>query len=178
MPLVSCKVVKEEPQIQSGLYRSTIPKNHSCIKASLLCTIWKMDQSVVSSEKSFRLFLLELSYLLKEFVDLKINESTPPSLKRKIFTPSSELASETLRKIQVALKSRLFSKCARTVFLNQGWHEIKVKFMSCREIKVVFKIRQNCSLKVKINLDFWGKIHELPWNQGCFQNAPELFFEG
>ena len=65
---------------------------------------------MVSSEKSFRLFLLELSYLLKEFVDLKINESTP----------SSELASETLRKIQVALKSRLFSKCARTVFLNQG----------------------------------------------------------
>ena len=34
--------------------------------------------------------------------------------------------------------------------------------MSCREIKVVFKIRQNCSLKVKINLDFLGKIHELP----------------
>ena len=99
-----------------------------------------------------------------------------PIVKEKIFTPSSELASETLRKIQVALKSRLFSKCARTVFLNQGWLEIKVKFMSCREIKVVFKIRQNCSLKVKINLDFWGKIHELPWNQGCFKNALELFF--
>ena len=73
---------------------------------------------MVSSEKSFRLFLLELSYLLKEFVDLKIIELTPPSLKRKIFTPSSELASETLRKIQVALKSRLFSKCARTVFFK------------------------------------------------------------
>ena len=53
---------------------------------------------MVSSEKNFRSFLLELSYLLKEFVDLKINESTPPSLKRKIFTPSSELASEKLRK--------------------------------------------------------------------------------
>ena len=31
----------------------------------------KDGQSVVSSEKSFRLFLPELSYLLKEFVDLK-----------------------------------------------------------------------------------------------------------
>ena len=30
-----------------------------------------MDQSKVSSEKTFRLFLLELSCLLKEFVDLK-----------------------------------------------------------------------------------------------------------
>ena len=56
-----------------------------------------------------------------------------------------------LWKIQVALKSRLFWKCVRTVFFL---------------IKVDFKLTWN-----------QGKIHELPWNQSCFQNAPELFFE-
>ena len=44
------------------------------IKVSLYSTIWKMDQSVVSLEKSFRLVHLELSCLLKEFVDLKIKK--------------------------------------------------------------------------------------------------------
>ena len=54
---------------------SSISKNHLWIKVSLYSTIWKMDQSVVSSEKSFRLFHLELSCLLKEFVDLKIKKN-------------------------------------------------------------------------------------------------------
>ena len=52
---------------------------------------------VVSSEKEL---LRELSSILKEFVDLKKktikNESTPLLFKRIIFTPSSELTSETL----------------------------------------------------------------------------------
>ena len=54
---------------------SSISKNHLWIKVSLYSTIWKMDQSVVSSEKSFRLVHLELSCLLKEFIDLKIKKN-------------------------------------------------------------------------------------------------------
>ena len=46
-------------------------ENYLWKKANLFSIVWKMGQSVVSSEKSFRLFLPELSYLLKEFVDLK-----------------------------------------------------------------------------------------------------------
>ena len=73
MPLVSWKVVKEEQQIQSSLGRSTISREHLWMKATLFSTIWKMEESVVSSEKSFRLFLLELSWLLKELFDSKKN---------------------------------------------------------------------------------------------------------
>ena len=36
-----------------------------------MSTIWKIAQRVDSFEKSFGFFLLELSYLLKEFVDLR-----------------------------------------------------------------------------------------------------------
>ena len=55
-----------------------------------------------------------------------------------------------LWKIQVALKSRLFWKCVRTVFFL---------------IKVDFKLTWN-----------QGKIHVFPWNQGCFQNVREPAF--
>ena len=53
------------------IWRSSIFKNHLWIKASLFSAIWKMDPNVASSEQSFSSFLLEVSYLLKEFVDLK-----------------------------------------------------------------------------------------------------------
>ena len=69
--LLSWKVVRGESQIQSGLWRSMISIEHWWIRMSLFSITWKMDQSVVSSEKSFRLFLLELSCLLKEFINLK-----------------------------------------------------------------------------------------------------------
>ena len=69
--LLSWKVVRGEPQIQSGLWRSMILIEHWWIRMSLFSITWKMDQSVVSPEKSFRLFLLELSCLLKEFINLK-----------------------------------------------------------------------------------------------------------
>ena len=92
-----------------------------------------------------------------------------------LFTLFSKLAGETLWKVQIALKSRLFSKWVKTVFFNQGWLQIKVKFMSCLEIKVVFKMCQNCFFKLRLTSN-QGKIHELPWNQGCFQNAPERAF--
>ena len=63
--------------------------------------------------------------------------------------------------------------------VSELFFEIKVKFISCLEIKVVFKMRQNCSLKsrLKSTLIFEVKMHESPWNQGCFQNALELLFE-
>ena len=71
MPLVSWKVVKEEQQILCGLWKSMVWRDYSWTRMSLFSTIWKMDQSLVSSEKNFRLFLLELSCLLKE-LNLKI----------------------------------------------------------------------------------------------------------
>ena len=55
-----------------------------------------------------------------------------------------------------------------------------VKNSSCLEIKAVLKMCQNCFFLIKVDFKLtWnqGKIHELPWNQSCFQNAPELFFE-
>ena len=34
-------------------------------------------------------------------------------------------------------------------------------------------MRKNCVFEIKV--DFKVEIHELPWNQGCFQNMTELF---
>ena len=65
------KRVRDQLQISCGLWRSSISIEHLSIRMSLFSTIWKMDQSVVSSERSFRLVLLELSCLRKKFVDLK-----------------------------------------------------------------------------------------------------------
>ena len=65
------KRVRDQPQMSCGLWRSSISIEHLSIRMSLFSTIWKMDQSVVSSERSFRLVLLELSCLRKKFVDLK-----------------------------------------------------------------------------------------------------------
>ena len=72
MSLVSRKVIKEEQQIPFGLWRSSILRDKLGIRMSHFSSIWKMNQSVVSLEKSFGMFLLELSCLLKEFVALKI----------------------------------------------------------------------------------------------------------
>ena len=70
-PLVSWKAFRGKPQSQSGHWRSSISIERLRIKASLYSVISKMDQSVSLSEKNFRLFFLELSYLLKKFVDFK-----------------------------------------------------------------------------------------------------------
>ena len=70
-PLVSWKAVRGEPQIQSGHWKSSISIEHLRMKASLYSVYSNMDQSVSLSEKNFRLFFLELSYLLKKFVDFK-----------------------------------------------------------------------------------------------------------
>ena len=49
--LVSWKVVKENEQIQSGLWRSSISIENLLIKESQFSTVWRMDQSVVSAKK-------------------------------------------------------------------------------------------------------------------------------
>ena len=66
MLLVSWKVVKEEQQIQSGLW------------GRLFFTTQRIDQRVVLSEKSYSVFLLEMSDLLKEFIHLKKKELVSP----------------------------------------------------------------------------------------------------
>ena len=48
LPPVSWKVVKGEPQIQCGLWMSSISSDHLWIKESQFSTIWKMVQSMVS----------------------------------------------------------------------------------------------------------------------------------
>ena len=70
-----------------------------------------------------------------------------------IFTTSSKFMSETLSilwKIQVALKSTLIWKCAKTVVWNQSW------FQGWLEIKV--------------------KIHELTWNSRLFSKWARIPF--
>ena len=61
MPLVSWKEVRGEPQIQPE--KSLADEGEPVL-------YYLMNKSVVSSEKSFKLFHLEINYLLKKFVDL------------------------------------------------------------------------------------------------------------
>ena len=62
MPLVSWKVVRGEPQIQP---------EKSLANEGEPVLYYLMNKSVVSSEKSLKLFHLEINYLLKKFVDLQ-----------------------------------------------------------------------------------------------------------
>ena len=112
-----------------------------------------MDQSVVSSEKSFKLFLLELSYLLKEFMitDLKKklikNESTLPSFKRIVQENRSR---ESFKRI-------VQENNIRTLFRTYAWDIVRLW-----KIQVALK-----------SWLFWKCAINVFWNQGCFQNVPE-----
>ena len=107
---------QEEQQIQSSLWRSAISMEHL-----LFSTIWRMDQNVHSSEKSFRLFLLELSYLLKKLVDLKktIKSSSSIDPSRRAVGRSSRAFDQPILMNQVSYFSYLQIHCfyRRT---NQG----------------------------------------------------------
>ena len=50
LPLTSWKEVKEEQQIPCDLWKSSKSIEHLWIRMSLFSTIWRMDQSVVSSD--------------------------------------------------------------------------------------------------------------------------------
>ena len=52
-PLVNWKVLKAEPQIQSGLWRSMVSRTQLWMKESQFSTIWKMVQSVYSFKRGF-----------------------------------------------------------------------------------------------------------------------------
>ena len=52
-PLVNWKVLKAEPQIQSGFWRSMVSRTQLWMKESQFSTIWKMVQSVYSFKRGF-----------------------------------------------------------------------------------------------------------------------------
>ena len=67
-------------ELKGGQRRATDPI--WSLRASLFFTTRRIDQRVVLSEKSYSVFLLEMSDLLKEFIHLKkkrISFSTDPS---------------------------------------------------------------------------------------------------
>ena len=120
---------------------------------------------VVSSEKEL---LRELSSILKEFVDLKKktikNESTPLLFKRIIFTPSSELTSETLwilfacEKFKLPWNQGCFQNIQKLFFWKSG-----LKFKSCLEIKDAF---QNVPESPFSN--YWSRTREDRGEKGDF----------